>query len=92
MSHHFEKYRAELQTINTIHDTKLSEMHQTREKANSEIKSLSSELTTLTSEVNVLQIEIKKYEAHLEFLTTEREMVLEAQKTARPQVMQTGGK
>lgn len=53
-------------------------MHQTREKANSEIKSLSSELTTLTSEVNVLQIEIKKYEAHLEFLTVEREMVLEA--------------
>lgn len=53
-------------------------MHQLREKANAEIKSLSTELTSTTSEVNVLQLEIKKYESHLEFLSAEREMILEA--------------
>ncbi len=64
----------------------MSEMHQLREKANAEIKHLSAELTSTTSEVNVLQLEIKKYEAHLDFLQAEREMIMEAQKAARPEI------
>ena len=65
--------------MNFQHDAKLKELETIRQKANEEIKKLSLELSQSQSEINVLILESQKYESQLEFLASEREMILKAQ-------------
>ncbi|CDW75938.1 UNKNOWN [Stylonychia lemnae] len=75
----FQKHKTDLDEMNWQHDQKLKELEQIRIRANEEIKKLSVELGTAQSEINVLILESQKYESQLEFLATEREMILKAQ-------------
>jgi len=62
---------------------KLNELHQTRQRANEEIKTASVELSKQQGEINVLILETRKYEGQLSFLTAERDMILAAQMQAQ---------
>ena len=64
--------------MNNVHMSKLEEMHQIRQKANEEIKALQLELSQQQGEINILVLETRKYETQLEFLTTERDIILQA--------------
>eukprot|EP00347_Sterkiella_histriomuscorum_P020386 403338000 len=75
----FRKHKGDLDEMNYMHDQKLKELEEIRVRANEEIKKISVELGMAQSEINVLILESQKYESQLEFLATEREMILKAQ-------------
>ena len=64
--------------MNSAHEIKLNELHQTRQRANEEISTSSIELSKQQGEINALILETKKYEGQLSFLTAERNMILTA--------------
>ena len=84
-SKEFNKYKHDLDRMNNAHDQKLNELHQIRQKANEQIKHLSMELGQQQGEINVMILETKKYESQLEFLTAERNIILQAQMQAKAQ-------
>jgi hypothetical protein len=49
-----------------------------RQKAGEETKFLSTEINKIQSEINVLVLETRKYESQLQFLSAERDMILQA--------------
>jgi hypothetical protein len=71
--------------MNKQHENKLKEMHQLRLKANEEVKHLTEAISMQQVQINNLQLETKKYEAQLQFLTTERDIILQAQMHANPE-------
>lgn len=64
--------------MNHAHKKKLEELHQIRQKSNEETKYLTTETSKIQAEINVLVLETKKYESQLEFLTSERDMIMQA--------------
>ena len=69
--------------MHNSHTKKLEELHQVRQKAGEEAKFLSTEINKIQSEINVLVLETRKYESQLQFLTAERDMILQAQMQAQ---------
>ena len=65
--------------MNKAHNQKLSELHQLRQRANEEIKACTLEASKQRAEINTLLLETKKYESQLDFLSTERDIILKAQ-------------
>ena len=79
LSADFTKYKLDLQAMSKQHDQKMKEMQQIRIRTNEEIKLLSEELSKEQHEINMLILEVKKYESQIDFMSTEREIILQAQ-------------
>ena len=61
------------------HESRLKQLAEVRTKANDDIRKIAMEMGEAQAEINVLILEAQKYESQLEFLASEREMILKAQ-------------
>ena len=75
----FRLNKEELDKLLWQHESRLRELAEVRTKANDDIRKIAMEMGEAQAEINVLILEAQKFESQLEFLASEREMILKAQ-------------
>lgn len=71
-------HQQDFDDMNQQHQLKLIELEEIRLRANEEIKRMSGEVVQVQAEINVMLMEYQKYESQVQFLMSERDMLIKA--------------